>query len=168
MKTNITIDDVCVRNDFRPGDLGYVIHMHGRLYGTEYDYGVAFEMYVAQGLSEFYEQYDADRDRVWLCEYGERIVGFLLLMHREDNAAQLRYFIVEPEFRGIGLGKRLMKLYMDFLRERGYKSSFLWTTHELEAAASLYTHHGFVLTEEKESTAFGKRLKEQRYELRFS
>ena len=74
-----TIDDVRVRNDLRPGDLGYVIHMHGRLYGVEYDYGVAFEVYVAQGLNEFYAQCDAARDRVWIAEHGDRIVGFLLL-----------------------------------------------------------------------------------------
>ena len=157
--------DIRVRNDLRPGDLGYVIHMHGRLYGMEYNYGVEFEMYVAHGLAEFYEQYDPHKDRVWICEHGDRIVGFLLLMHREVNAAQLRYFLLEPEYRGIGLGKRLMDLYMDFLRERGYSSSYLWTTNEQEAAAALYKHYGFVLTEEKESTAFGKRLKEQRYDL---
>jgi hypothetical protein len=32
-----------------------VIHMQSQLYGIEYDYGVAFETYVAQGLNEFYE-----------------------------------------------------------------------------------------------------------------
>jgi peptidyl-dipeptidase Dcp len=53
---------------------------------------------------------------------------------------------------------------MDFLRECGYSSSYLWTTDELPAAASLYTRHGFRLTEEKNSSAFGKPLKEQRYE----
>jgi len=161
----VSVDDVRVRNEFRPGDLGYVIHMHGRLYGIEYNYGVGFEMYVAEGLAEFYKQYDPRRDRVWICEHGDRIVGFLLLMHREGNAAQLRYFLLDPEYRGIGLGKRLMNLYMDFLRACGYKSSYLWTTHEQEAAASLYKRYGFVLTEEKESTAFGKTLKEQRYDL---
>ena len=162
----INIDDVKVRNDFRPGDLGYVIHWHGRLYGIEYDYGVAFEMYVAQGMSEFYQQYDPNKDRVWICEHGERMVGFLLLMHREENAAQLRYFLIDPEYRGIGLGKRLMDLYMDFLHECGYNSSYLWTTSELEAAASLYQRYGFVLTEAKDSKAFGKQLREQRYDLR--
>jgi peptidyl-dipeptidase Dcp len=161
----MNIDDVLVRNDIRPGDLGYVIHLHGRLYGTEYGYGVAFEMYVAQGLREFYEQYDAGKDRLWLCEHDDRIIGSLVLMHRENNAAQLRYFLLDPEYRGIGLGNRLMKLYLDFLHERGYKSSYLWTTHEQETAASLYKRYGFELTEEKESTAFGKTLKEQRYDL---
>ena len=53
----VSVNDVHVRNDFQPGDLGYVIHMHGRLYGREYNYGVAFEMYVAEGLAEFYTQY---------------------------------------------------------------------------------------------------------------
>jgi peptidyl-dipeptidase Dcp len=164
----VNVNDVRVRSDFQPGDLGYVIHLHGRLYGIEYNYGVAFEMYVAEGLAEFYAQYDQQKDRVWMCEHGERIVGFLLLMHRDHDAAQLRYFLIDPEYRGIGLGKRLMDLYMDFLNDCGYKSSYLWTTSELDAAASLYKRYGFILTEEKESTAFGKTLKEQRYDLHLS
>jgi peptidyl-dipeptidase Dcp len=165
MKSIVTIDDVRIRNDFRPGDLGYVIHMHGQLYGIEYGYGVSFEMYVAKGLHEFYEHYDAEKDRVWICEHEDRIIGFLLLMHREDYAAQLRYFLIDPHYRGIGLGRRLMTLYMDFLHERGYAYSYLWTTNEQEAAAALYRCYGFTLTDEKDSTAFGKPLKEQRYEL---
>jgi len=58
-----------------------------------------------------------------------------------------------------------MNLYMDFLRKCGYKKSYLWTTHELHAAISLYKKFGFTLTEEKNSTAFGKPLTEQRYDL---
>jgi peptidyl-dipeptidase Dcp len=81
------------------------------------------------------------------------------------EAAQLRYFLIEPEFRGLGLGSRLMSLYMGFLRECGYQQSYLWTTHELTTAAFLYKRCGFTLTEEKESTAFGKPLREQRYDL---
>ena len=161
-----TLDEITIRNELRPGDLGCVVQMHGRLYGDEFGYGIAFEMYVAEGLHEFYKNYDPAQDRAWVCEHDGRMVGFLLLMHREDNAAQLRYFLIEPEYRGIGLGKKLMELYMAFLRQRGYQSSYLWTTHELESAASLYERHGFKLTQEKESAAFGKRLTEQRYDLR--
>ncbi len=160
----ISLDDVSIRTELRPGDLGYVIYLHGALYSKEYGYGVQFESYVAKGLCEFYEKYDSTRNRVWVCEHNDRMIGFLLLMDRGE-AAQLRYFLIEPEYRGIGLGSKLLNLYMDFLRECGYKGSYLWTTHELSSAAFLYKRLGFQLTEEKESAAFGKPLREQRYDL---
>lgn len=160
----VSLDDISIRNDLRPGDIGYVIYLHGALYGKEYGYGVQFESYVAKGLCEFYEKYDPTRNRVWVCEHNHRMMGFLLLMDRGESA-QLRYFLIEPEYRGIGLGSKLLDLYMDFLRECDYKASYLWTTHELSTAAFLYKRLGFELTEEKESTAFGKPLTEQRYDL---
>ncbi len=162
----LTLEDITIRNNLVPGDLGYIIYLHGALYGKEYNFSIDAEMYIAAGALEFYKNYDPQKDRVWVCEHEGKIVGFLLLMHRENNAAQLRYFIIEPAYRGIGLGKKLMELYMEFLHECGYQSSYLWTTHELSAAASLYKRHGFILTEEKESTALGKPLKEQRYDLK--
>ena len=163
--TNKTLESVQIRSLLKPGDLGYVIYRHGKLYGEEYNYGISFETYVGAGMYEFYKNYDPEMDRVWICEHNSRIVGFVLLMHRGNNTAQLRYLYLEPEYRGIGLGKKLMQLYMEFFKEKGYQSSYLWTTHELHSAASLYKRHGFKLTEEKQSTAFGKPLKEQRYDL---
>jgi len=164
MKNIASLADISIRTVLQPGDIGYVVYLHGALYGREYNYGIQFETYVAKGLCEFYEKYDPNRNRVWICEHKNKIIGFLLLMDR-GNAAQLRYFLIEPEFRGIGLGSKLLNLYMDFLRQCCYQGSYLWTTHELTAAASLYRRLGFKLTEEKESTSFGKALREQRYEL---
>ena len=161
---NVSLDDISIRTELRPGDIGYVTYMHGALYHKEYNYGLQFESYVAKGLCEFYEKYDPERNRIWACEHHNRMIGFLLLMDR-GKAAQLRYFLIEPEYRGIGLGSKLMSLYVDLLRECGYKQAYLWTTHELATAALLYKRAGFTLTEEKESTAFGKSLREQRYDL---
>lgn len=158
------LDDIHIRTELRPGDLGYVVFLHGKIYGEEYQYGIGFETYVAEGLVEFYRQYNPERNRVWICEDHGRFVGFMLLMDRGE-AAQLRYFILDPGYRGLGLGRRLMALYMEFLQSAGYRSSFLWTTHELPAAAHLYKMAGFQLTVEKESTAFGKKLREQRYDI---
>lgn len=160
----ISLDDISIRTEFRPGDIGYVTYMHGALYSREYNYGLKFESYVAKGLCEFYEKYNPERNRIWACEYHDRMIGFLLLMDR-GNAAQLRYFLIEPEYRGIGLGTKLLNLYMDFLQKCDYKESYLWTTHELDSAAFLYKRLGFKLTEEKESISFGKPLREQRYDL---
>ncbi|OQP64518.1 hypothetical protein [Niastella populi] len=59
-----------------------------------------------------------------------------------------------------------MTLYMDFLAERGYTASYLWTTSELPAAAALYRRYGFVVTEEIPSSSFGKPVIEQKYSLK--
>jgi GNAT superfamily N-acetyltransferase len=165
MNNNIQLDEIRIRTDLRPGDIGYVTFMHGLVYKQEYDYNIDCEIYIARGFCEFYENYDPRRDCVWVAEHKDKVVGFLLLMHREGNAAQLRYFILDPAYRGIGLGQKLTSLYMDSLRERGYKTSYLWTISELSAAAHIYKKMGFVLTEEKDSTVFGRPMKEQRYDL---
>jgi len=162
-KTN----NITIRTEIKPGDLGYVMYRHGKIYGGEYNYGVVFETYVGAGLYEFYKNYDPKLDRVWICEQEDKIVGFMLLMHRENNTAQLRYFYFEPECRGLGLGNRLMQLFIDFAKECNYGSAYLWTTDHLPAAHHLYKKFGFRLTEEKPSTAFGKPLVEQRYDLIF-
>lgn len=156
----ISLNDIQIRTSLVPGDIGTVIQMHGSMYNDEKHYGVGFEVYVAEGLCEFYRQYDSAKDRVWVAEHNHRMVGFLLCMHRGD-AAQLRYFLIDPEYRGVGLGKKLMELFMEFL---GSRSCYLWTTNELPAAAALYRKFGFEVVEEKPSTGFGKPVIEQKYE----
>jgi len=158
-----TLDDIEIRTDLRPGDLGYVVYMHGVMYGREHHYGLPFEAYVAEGMAEFYHQYDPSKNRVWVCSHGNTIIGFMLLMNRGD-AAQLRYFLIAPVYRGIGLGNKMMGLYMEFLKACGYKSSYLLTTDGLPIAARLYRKYGFKLTSEVETDTYGVPVKEQRYE----
>jgi N-acetylglutamate synthase-like GNAT family acetyltransferase len=162
---NIRLDDISIRTELKPGDIGHVVLLHGLLYSREYNYGIGFESYVAAGLHEFYSSYDSTKDCVWICEYKNEMIGFLSLMHRENNSAQLRFFIIMPTFRGIGLGKKLMQLYMSFLKEKQYQSAYLWTTSHLHAAAALYMFYGFRLASETPSVKFGRPVTEQRYEL---
>lgn len=165
MKSNIFLKNISIRTNLISGDLSFIAHRQAIIYNEENDYGISFEAYVLKGLGEFYKNYDREKDCIWVCENEDKIIGFLLLMHRDKTTAQLRYFYLEPEFRGIGLGNKLMELFMDFLKEKGYKSAYLWTTNEQISAAKLYEKFGFKLTEEKESNAFGKELIEQRFDL---
>jgi DNA-binding MarR family transcriptional regulator/GNAT superfamily N-acetyltransferase len=157
--------EITIRTHLLPGDLGHVIARHGQLYAAECGFGIEIEAYVAQGLGEFYQQYDPAKDRVWVCEDGAKIIGFLLLMHRPHNTCQLRYFYLEQGYRGLGLGKRLIELFMDFYRAVGYAGCYLLTTHDREAAIALYERNGFRLVAETDSFAFGTPTKERRYEL---
>jgi peptidyl-dipeptidase Dcp len=165
MTKKVALDDIYIRTELKPGDLGYVMYLHGKLYSEEHDFGIGFESYVGASLHEFYQSYDPTRDRVWFAEHNDIIVGFLFLQHRDNNAAQLRYFLIKPAYRGIGLGKKMMNLFMESLRTSGYGSAYLLTTEGLTESAALYKRHGFKLTDQKFSTAFGKPLHEQRYEL---
>jgi len=164
MKNKITLDEISVRRELRPGDLGYVAYIHGLIYSKECGYGLHFEGYVLGGLQEFAYQYDPLKDALWVCEHEDKVIGFLVGMHRE-NSVQLRYFIFQPEYRGIGLGKKMINEFLEFMREKQYNHAYLWTTREQQAAISLYLRFGFTLTEEKSSVAFDKELIEQRYDL---
>jgi len=162
---SIKLEDVKIRTTLQPGDIGYMVYMHGIFHYKECGYGLAFEGYVAQGLNEFLQKYNPGKERVWICEHNNKIIGSLLLMDRGSGTAQLRYFILEPEYRGIGLGKKLMELFLDFLKDKNYLQCYLWTTSELKAAGELYKKYGFELSEEKESNEFDKQVTEQRYDL---
>ncbi|WP_243431603.1 GNAT family N-acetyltransferase [Algoriphagus lutimaris] len=149
----------------KPGDLGQVAALHGKIYGDEHGFPIGFEMYVMESLAEFYRQFAEERDRVWVVESDGRMVGFLLLMHRAENSAQLRYFIIEKPFRGIGLGKELMKKWMEFFKEKKYQSAYLYTTSGLDPAISLYERYGFVRISEEQTENFGFPMLEILYRL---
>jgi peptidyl-dipeptidase Dcp len=164
MDKKINLYDISIRTELRSGDIGYIIYLHGKIYKIEYNYGIQFETYVAEGLIEFYNKYNPEKNRAWICEHNNKIIGFLLLMNR-GKAAQLRYFLIKKEYRGIGLGNKLINLFLEFLKECKYESAYLLTTDSLKEAAHLYTNYGFKLVEEIESTAFGRTEKEQRYDI---
>ena len=159
---DIRLEDIAIRTDVSARDIGRVIQLHGALYSQEYGYGFAFESYVSAGLYEFLKSYDPARSRFWLCEHAGSLVGCLCLMDRGESA-QLRFFLIHPSYRGLGLGHHLMEEFIAFMRTHGYPSAYLWTTNELVAAAHLYAAYGFRIAEEKTSTTFGKTVVEQKY-----
>ena len=116
---SFTLEDINIRTKLQPGDLGYIVHRHGKLYAKEYGYGIVFESYVAAGIHEFYQAYDPARDRVWICEHRREHCRFSSPDASIRSVAQLRFFYLEPPYRGVGLGKKLITLYMEFLKNVG-------------------------------------------------
>jgi len=151
-----------LRKHLLPGDLGQVAAMHGRIYAEEHDFAIGFEAYVMECLIEFFSRYkpDNDKDGVWVLEDGKKLVGFLVLMHRPNNSAQLRFLILEKEVRGKGIGKKLMEEWMKFYHEKGYKQAYLYTTSGLDPAVNLYKKFGFEKKSEIHSRYFGMPLLE--------
>jgi len=154
-----------IRHRIKPGDIGYLTYLHGILYAKEYGYNQTFEAYVASGLAEFVQSFNPDKDRIWLAETNNRIIGSIAIVKHSKADAQLRWFLVHPDYRGLGIGKELLKEALQFCKECKYKTIFLWSTSELIEAGNLYARFGFSKTEEKTHGIWGKRVTEERYDL---
>ena len=157
--------DITLRTNIKPGDLGYIVYLHGMLYAREYGLDHTFEGYVAQRFGEFVASYDERKDLIAVAELDGRIVGSIVIDGMADETAMLRYFLVHPDARGRGLGHQLMDKALEFCRERGFKKVRLWTISELKAAAHLYRQAGFVCTREETHEIWGATRTEQEYEL---
>lgn len=154
-----------IRTEIRPGDIGYVIYLHGSLYAREFGLDHTFEADVARSLGEFAKGYDPAKDLFAVAEIEGRIVGSIMIAGLEDQVAQLRFFLVHPDARGHGLGRRLINAALDFCRERGFRTVWLWTLSELKAAGHLYREAGFKVTHEATREIWGATRTEQRYDL---
>jgi len=160
--------EVRFRWDLRPGDLGAVLRLHGLLYAREFGFDYTFEGYVAETLAHFSSLIDPARERFWLAEVPDCLVGSIAVITRSEAVAQLRWLLVDPAFRGRGIGGRLVREVVTFARGAGYRSIFLETLKELTSAAALYRSAGFELTSEKKCLLWGRELTDQRYDLRLA
>jgi len=155
-----------LRYHTRPGDIGYLTHLHGITYAKEYGYDQTFEAYVADGLAKFIQSFSPDKDRIWLAEADGQIIGSVAIVGHSKVEAQLRWFFVHPKYRGVGVGGKLLNEALLFCKEREYRTVFLWTTSELGVAQDLYTRIGFKRTQTKTHRIWGKTITEERYDLR--
>jgi GNAT superfamily N-acetyltransferase len=139
----------------RPGDIGWVVQRHGELYFQEYGWDERFEAIVAGIAAKFIENFDRERERCWIVECEGKRVGCVFLAKESLDVARLRMLLVEPEARGLGLGKRLVDECIGFARQARYRRVTLWTENVLTAARRIYEQAGFVQVKQEPHTKFG-------------
>lgn len=149
----------------RIGDASYVTFLHGTLYSQEYGLDATFELEVGREITGFVSQFDPRWEGFWVAESGGHVVGAIAIVNRGRKVAQLRWFILYPTYRGLGLGKELMTCAVDFCKDKQYGKVFLWTFDELHAAIHLYRSFGFERIETKTHLRWGRKLTEERYDL---
>jgi DNA-binding MarR family transcriptional regulator/N-acetylglutamate synthase-like GNAT family acetyltransferase len=155
-----------LRAEGQPGDFGWVVSRHGAIYAREYGWDLTFEALVASIVAKFIDHFDAENERVWIAERNGERVGCLFLVKQSRRVAKLRLFLVEPEARGLGIGRRMVDELIAFARSRGYHTIRLWTQSCLLAARHIYAQAGFRLIAEEPNHAFGYDLVSETWELR--
>ncbi|HEX5477245.1 MAG TPA: helix-turn-helix domain-containing GNAT family N-acetyltransferase [Burkholderiales bacterium] len=152
----------------RPGDIGWVVEAHGRLYFEEQGWDERFEALVAAIAARFVERFDPKLERCWIAELGSQTVGSVFLAKKDQRTAQLRLLLIEPRARGRGLGKRLVAECIAFARARGYRRIVLWTQSNLLAARHIYHSAGFRLAKRQKHREFGYDLTGEYWQLKLS
>ncbi|MCZ8205024.1 MAG: GNAT family N-acetyltransferase [Gemmatimonas sp.] len=146
--------------DAHHDDLGWIVRTHGSLYAREYGWDARFEALVAAVTNGFAAQHDPQRERCWIAEFqGARVGSVMIVQHPERvHVAKLRLLLVLPEARGLGIGKRLVRLCTDFCTQAGYTTISLWTNSVLHTARALYEAEGYRLVHREPHQLFGEGL----------
>jgi N-acetylglutamate synthase-like GNAT family acetyltransferase len=160
------LKSIQIRESLMPGDLGYLTHMHAKIYQAECGYDLEFEGYVCKTFYDFTKRYSPKMDRFFIAEKDGEIIGNIAILGHSEEEAQLRWFLIDPAYRGLGLGQELFQRAMNFCREMKYKRLWLLTTDDQVKATSMYTREGFELVSEEELSMWGRKLIERKYEMK--
>jgi DNA-binding MarR family transcriptional regulator/N-acetylglutamate synthase-like GNAT family acetyltransferase len=147
-----------------PGDMGWVVQMHGEIYAREYGFNAEFEALVAQIAARFLLKFDPAWERGWIAEVDGERAGSVFVVRKSATVAQLRLLLLAPQARGLGLGGRLTDECIAFARERGYRKLVLWTQSNLLAARAIYRARGFTCVASEPNPAFGQKLVSETWE----
>ena len=107
-----------------------------------------------------------EKENVWVIDSNGLLKGSIGIVKVSDDIAQLRWFLIEPDQRGRGLGKRLIQKAIEFSKDKNYKTIILWTNTSLYAARKLYESFGFNITEVKNSLLSNQEMVEEKWELK--
>ena len=141
-------DDIIIRDQRRPGDDALIVDLHRRGYVAEDErFRETFCTFVGETVAEA-ELDDPARGRVWFAERGEETLGCSAIVDRGDRG-QLRWVVLVPEARGLGLGRSLVDRALLHARSCRYSQIYLETTDGLDASMSIYEKLGFVTVQDE-------------------
>jgi len=161
MKTQI--NDIYF-SEYIPGCLSTLCAIQSEYYAREWGFSALYESVIGAGVSEFLTRYNPKKDFVRLVMKNDQIIGGIAIDHRDGNTAQLRWFIVSEKARGTGVGQKLFIEAMGFVKSSKFEQVFLTTFSGLDKARSFYEKSGFILTNSKVASTWGKEVVEQRFD----
>jgi GNAT superfamily N-acetyltransferase len=152
---------------FSADDRDWLVAAHGDLYARAEGFDASFGELVAQIIDRFLARHDPEREAGWIAEAESEPLGSIFCVAQDEATAKLRLFLLVPEARSQGLGKRLLHHCMCFAESHRYAGMQLWTHESHEAACSLYRATGWTLEASKPVHSFGQDLVEQQWRYRF-
>lgn len=156
---------LAIHRGYLPGVVGRITEMHAKYYASLVGFGQFFESKVGTELAEFVSRLDNPDNGLWVALLADQMVGAVAIDMQDaaPRTAHLRWFILDDQVRGMGIGRRLLNEALSHCDARGAASVYLWTFSGLDAARHLYESAGFRLVEQVKARQWGKAVTEQRF-----
>jgi N-acetylglutamate synthase-like GNAT family acetyltransferase len=155
-----------IRSIENEDDLIYVIDAHWRIYSTEYNFDNSFIEFFTEPIKSYFKSYKSEKGDLWILEVDNQPKGCIAIVKSDDDdKAQLRWLLLEPEARNSGYGKKLVEQTIQFCKEKKYKKIFLWTNNSLETARAIYSKHGFQIVKSRPRIISNNETIEEKWEL---
>ena len=155
-----------LRRELLEGDAEAIVDLHERIYKAEYGMDDRFVEGVRRSVERSVARGWPRGGGVWLVGGTDsELAGCLGLTHEGDGLGRIRWVLLAPEARGLGLGRRMVAEAVEEARRLGLERLELDTFGALRAAAAIYRSLGFEMVSAEETEMWGPPITYQHYEL---
>lgn len=155
--TKLQDRSVMYEEGFQPGFLGQMTQLHGEYYSKLWGVDSRFEAMQAREMCDLCDRYDPEKDLLLTAHLEGTLIGSIAIdgsQWERPGLARLRWYFVDENYRGLGIGNQLIRQGITFCRLKKYPVVFLWTVEELPEALHLYQKFGFRTKERFEDTTY--------------
>lgn len=103
-------------------------------------------VYVDPTTDDLYDLFKKEKSALFVAEIDGKLCGCCGIFPTEglpENCAELVKFYLHKDFRGTGIGRKLMEKSIYFAEEMGYKTIYIESLPEFSTAVSIYEKQGF-------------------------
>lgn len=111
-------------------------------YANSLGFDLSFQNFQRE-LDNLPGDYSPPRGCLLSATYKDKIIGCVALRPLNNKICEMKRLYVKPEFRGLGIGKKLVQRIIEKAKELNYNYMRLDTIEFMEEAIKLYKSLGF-------------------------
>jgi GNAT superfamily N-acetyltransferase len=117
----------------QPGDIGWIISMHGKIYSAEFGFDPRFEIHIAAKMVDFFNKVDSFNS-IWVSEVEGERASSIAVSKLPDGKGFVNFVLVTQQFRGHGIARSLMEAAIEHARKNAVATLRL-ETYSVKAPA---------------------------------